>query len=206
VPAQREQEADRYYSITFPSPHTMPTKLLRLATYLVAFMSVGCANLAHAEKPTSIYTALEGPACKLVADDSETGDRTNKCPGIAGYSVLVQESDDRASLTIITPDNRGFPLDFWDFAIPGFSTLRQQLEWRQTKQGTKRRPIGFIVQVDTVNQENPAAPKPLSFFLVARVTENSACLTAKIPADQLDARLSALQAADDPKRHCLSST
>jgi len=184
----------------------MPTKLPKLAAYLVAFMSVGCAHLANARTSTSIYTALEGATCKLVADDAETGDRTTKCPGIAGYSVLVQESDDRASLTIVAPNNRGLPLDFWDFAIPGFSTLGQQLEWRQTNQETKRRSIGLIVQVNTVDQEDPAAPKPLSFFLVARVTNNSACLTAKIPADQLDAHVAARRAADDLKRQCLSST
>lgn len=181
----------------------MRTQPSILGTFLIVIVSASWGGSAQAENPSSVYTSLKGPVCRVVSEDVETGDRTMSCPGAAGFSVIVQESDDRASLTIISPNKRTFTLNFWDVAIPGFSTIGRQLEWRQSVQREKRIPIGIIVQVDSVDQTDVEHPKPVSFFLVAHVSENTACLTAKIPTEQPDARRVARQVADDPNRRCL---
>jgi hypothetical protein len=173
--------------------------------YMAALISTSWCAPAHTETLSSVYTSLEGRSCQVVSKDPETGDETTRCPGTGGYSILVHESDDRASLTIISPQNRSLALNFWDVAIPGFSTLGRQIEWRSITQHGKRTPVGIIVQVDTVDQTDIEHPKPLSFLIVASVAENVACITAKIPTTQPEALLSARQAADDPDRRCLPS-
>jgi hypothetical protein len=153
--------------------------------------------------PTSVYTALEGSACKTISTDEETGDRTTSCLGAAGFALLVVESDDRASITIVTPNKRELPLNFWEFATPGFSTLGPRVEWRVATRRGKRIPTALIVQIDTVDQSDVTHPKPMSLLAVARVGESTACLTAKIPVKQPDARVQAQRAADDASLACL---
>lgn len=186
-------------------PSTMTSKLAISMAYLIALISTSLYASAHAETLSSVYTSLEGPSCKVISKDPETGDQTTRCPGTGGYSILVQESDDRASLTIISPKNRSLALNLWDVAIPGFSTLGRQIEWRNITRHRKRTPVGIIVQVDTVDQTDIEHPKPMSFLIVASVAENVACITAKIPTTQPDALLSARRVADDPNRRCLPS-
>lgn len=183
----------------------MTFKLAISVACLAAVNGPSWCAFAHAEALSSVYTALEGPTCKMVSKDAETGDQTTKCTGVAGYSVLIQESDDRTSLTIISPHNRSLPLNVWDSAVPGFSTLGRQIEWRSVNRNKSRIPVGIIVQVDTVDQADVEHPEPVSFLIVASVTENAACITAKIPVKQSGALLSARQAADDPHRRCLPS-
>jgi hypothetical protein len=180
----------------------MSAQLRIFISCLIAFIHAMWPLVAQAENATSTATPTEGKACKLVSRDRETGDSTTRCPGIAGYSLLVLESDDRASITLIGPDKQVLPLNFWD-AIPSFSTLAHQIEWRQVTRQGKQAPIGMIVRVDTVDQSDVAHPKPVSFILVARIKENSACLIAKIPTEQADAILAARQAVDDQDRECL---
>lgn len=180
-------------------------KLPKSAACMISFLSHCWSGSAYADTLASVYTTLEEPKCKLVSQDPETGDRTTSCPGIAGFSVVVEESDDRVSLTIISPNKKLLPLNFWDIAVPGFSTLGEQIEWRHALQRRTSTPVGIIVRVDTVMQANPGEPKPRSFFLVAHINENNACVTAKIPVEEFNAHLSARKAADDSTRRCLTS-
>jgi hypothetical protein len=183
----------------------MTRQLMKCALCLLGFISISRCAYAHVEVLGGAYTALEGPTCIVESDDPETGAQYRYCPGIAGYSVLVQESDDRVSLTIISPSKRSLPLDFWGRAVPGFLTLGRQIEWRSIARHRTGKQFGIVVRVDTVDQADVGHPKPVSFLIVARIAESAACVTAKIPAEQPYALLTARQVADDPSRRCLPS-
>ncbi|MDQ2822627.1 MAG: hypothetical protein M3Y65_19995 [Pseudomonadota bacterium] len=110
-----------------------------------------------------------------------------RCPGVIGFSLLVQHSDDRASLSILTKEKATLPLNFWDTVTPTFSTLGPKVEWQlETVQG-KNRPVAIVVRVDTVDQTDVAAPQPISFIVVARIREDEACVIGKIPMKQANA-------------------
>jgi hypothetical protein len=169
---------------------------------LIALSTTASGAPAPISAPGSSFTATDGRGCRLLSEDEETGDRTTRCPGVGGFSVLILESDDRASITLINPAGRELPLDFWGVAVPSFSTLGSQIEWRRITSRGKQVPIGMIVQLDTVDQTDAANPKPISFFLAAKITENSACVTAKIPLQEPGAYALARTSADDPNRGC----
>lgn len=150
------------------------------------------------------YTPTKGRACVTISNNHETGDTVKRCPGAAGFSVLVLNSDDRASISLIAPDGKvTLPLDFWDIVTPSFSTLGPKVEWQLESIQGKKRPVSIIVRVHTVDQTDVEAPRPLSYFVVAAIAKDSACVIGKIPAAQVAANESARALAKARGSNCM---
>lgn len=158
---------------------------------------------ARSQPPVSRYSAIDSASCATISRDGETGDYSMRCPGVAGYKLIVVVSDDRASLTIETPSKQTLPLNFWDIVTPTFSTLGEKVEWRLAGKPGKQKPNALIVRVNTVDQTDVVHPKPISFLTVAQFNGHSACLTARIPAEQTDAHKRARKVADAAGQACL---
>jgi hypothetical protein len=152
---------------------------------------------------TTEYTPTTGRACVTISSNHEIGDTVTRCPGVAGFSLLVLNSDDRASISIVTDDKTTLPLDFWDVVTPTFSTLGPKVEWQMESMKGKKRPVAIIVRVHTVDQTDVEAPRPLSFLVVAAVRNDTACLIGKIPAAQAAANESARALAKARSGKCL---
>lgn len=142
-------------------------------------LSLGYANLAHAapSRIDSMYTSLADTACKTLESSEEGGGSyKGRCPGVAGYQLNLLEGDLRQSLTVIDPQGKEFPLEFWSVVTPNFSTVGQKAEWRMKKEGSKTVPIALIVRVNA--SEDPEKPeKNTSYLVVTKLTANAVCVT-----------------------------
>jgi hypothetical protein len=174
---------------------------LALAVLLLSFTLARAT--AAADRIDSIYTDIAGAACANIAVDEEAG-ATQRCPGIAGYSLLVEDDDARMSITVVAPSGEQRPLDFWQVVTMAFSTLGDKAEWRVKRQNGNLVPIALIVRVNANEGGNPDVTT--SYLAVAKVTPQAACVTDRIApsADMnLQARLAADAAAQKP---CLEQT
>ena len=151
-----------------------------------------------ADRIDSIYTELAGSRCATVATDQETGATTQRCPGLGGYALLVEDDDDRMSVTVVAPNGGQHPLELWQVVTTGFSTLGEKAEWRVKRENGKLVPVALIVRVH--------ANDSTSYLAVAKITRQAACVTDRIePGDDrnLEARVAADAAAQKP---CIKQT
>jgi hypothetical protein len=125
----------------------------------------------------SIYTDLTGKACSPERRTSEvSSERT--CPGIEGYKLLIHNDDERDSITIITPDGRQHPLNFWESISKGaFDYIGQKAEWRVKNKNGKDVPIALIVRVEV---QSNGSNKPSSYLAVSKISEQGICVTDRI--------------------------
>lgn len=170
---------------------------------LLIVVVAGCNPAQAREGITSAYTALSGKACRPVQQDTETGASTSRCPGIAGFTVLVLNSDERASISVIAPNKHVFPLNFWDVVAPSFSTLGKKTEWRVVERHGKKVPIALVVRIHTVDQADLDHPKPLSYLVVAKISDNEACVTHKVDGALANANDEARKVSTGSEHECL---
>jgi hypothetical protein len=139
----------------------------------------------------SVYTSLGEAECRLVEQDEETGDTTSRCPGTAGYALLVHDWDARMSVSVVAPGGRTHALRYSGVVTSNFSSLGPRAEWRM--RGAT--PIALIVRVNAF--EDPEVPnRATSYLAVARITGGAACVTDRIPPTTPNANEAAQQAAD----------
>lgn len=146
---------------------------------------------AFAESMESVYTELTPAKCKLVKEDVEY--QEEKCPGIAGYSLLSIYSDQRQSITVVNPQGKEQPLNYWEVITPAMSHIGEKAEWRVVKEGGKIVPKALIVRVTTA--PHVQTEKTASYLAVAKISAGSTCVTDRIePGPQANEK--ARQAAD----------
>lgn len=159
---------------------------------LSALFVLCCATplLAYVPAAESVYTDIAGARCKTVEAHEEGASSVQKCAGVAGYTLLVEDADSRQSVTVVTPDGKKHPLDYWQVITTGFSSLGGKAEWRVEKKGAKVRPYALIVRVNA--SENPEKPEQnTSYLAVAKITAAEVCVTDKVKTNE-----EARQAAD----------
>jgi hypothetical protein len=172
-----------------------------------AFPVLALAALAGASAPArvqvgSVYTELHGSGCRTVEVFEETGGTVRRCPGVAGYHLLVAEDDDRASVTVVAPGGREHPLDYWSVVTPGFSTVGPRAEWRVARRGGRGVPTSLIVRVNAYEHAEPE-PRRVSYLAVARLSPAPVCVTDRIGPSSA-ANEQARRAADgSSRRPCL---
>lgn len=147
----------------------------------------------------SVYTSLAEADCRLVERDEETGATSSRCPGAAGYALLVHDYDARMTVDVIAPDGRTHRLRYSGVITSAFSSLGPRAEWRMQK----GKPIALIVRVNAF--ENPDTPdRATSYLAVAKITAREVCVTDRIPPTTPNANEAARQAADQAaSRPCM---
>jgi hypothetical protein len=119
----------------------------------------------------SQFTPIDDKSCRKTGEDSETGDWTGSCPGVAGYSLDWSISDLRDDLTVIRGGARS------QLSIPtlvangAFDSLGPKAEWRGPAGSA---PDVLIVRVHVANVEGRSDSGSLA---IARLNP-SPCLVA----------------------------
>lgn len=150
---------------------------------------------------TSAYTDITQHGCKTIEVDKESGSSVQSCSGVGGYKLLVEDSDNRMSVTVIDPGGRKHALNYWSIITPNFSSLGTKAEWRVAKKGRRIVPIALIVRVNA--NENIDTNKVSSYLVVTKITAEKICVTDKIGATSM-ANREAREAADSSApRTCL---
>jgi len=175
-----------------------------LPTALVATASlIGLLAASLAAAPIdSVYSPLVGKDCGIVENGIERAYATFECPGIADFRLRVLRDDGRASVTVVTPGGKQFPLEYWNVVTRAFSDLGPTAEWRVTRTQGKATPIALIVRVNADEAGDAGAPpRRRSLLAVAKITPEVICVVRTIdaaPAANRDARALADAAAAEP--------
>lgn len=173
-----------------------------LVKNLIAIFVSGWALpfLVSAPSVESVYTDLSATHCKTISVDKESGSSVQRCTGVGGYSLLVEDDDARQSVTVLTPGGKRHQLSYWQVITTAFSTVGDKAEWRVQRKGGKVRPLALIVRVYA--NENPESPNErTSYLAVAKITAGKICVTEKVkggPTANEEARRAADASADKP--------
>ncbi|MBB4634610.1 hypothetical protein [Longimicrobium terrae] len=139
----------------------------------------------------SVYTSLAEKDCRVTETDDEVGGSTSRCPGTAGYALMVHDYDARMSVDIVAPGGRVLPLRYSGVITANFSAVGERAEWRM--RGAN--PIALIVRLNA--NEDPEDPaRTTSYLAVAKITPGAACVTDRIAPTTPNANEAARQAAD----------
>lgn len=144
----------------------MKTKIILFLAFLLVFSAS-----VFAQKNTSVYTNLDDKSCKtLESDSSGAGSYRGRCPGIGGYKLDLLEGDLRQTINVISPANKKFELNFWQF-YSSFSAVGQKAEWRMKG----KTPVALIFRYNVSNPED--STKNTSYLMVAKITKSEICVT-----------------------------
>ena len=172
---------------------------MKILLCLIAILSWAAAAAAQSNR--SVYTPLGDKDCRKIKS-AEAGDDgyEGRCPGTAGYSLLLSEGDLRQNITVITPKGAQHSLDLWSVVSGGFSSVGPKAEWRLALQNRKLVPVALILRYNA--SEDPESPNKLTSYLaVAKITPTEICVTEKIspgPKANEDARRAADAASTKP--------
>ncbi len=159
---------------------------------LFALVALGWTLPVSAAPIYSVYTNLTD--CKTIQVFQESGASIKRCPGVAGHHLLVEDDDDRQSVTIVATDGKRHSLRYWAVITGAFSSLGEKAEWRVMGTGKAMRPIALIVRVYA--HENPDAPSERkSYLAVAKMAGDKICVTNRVK-DSRKANEVARRAAD----------
>jgi len=104
------------------------------------------------------------------------------------------------SVTVLTPDKKEFPLDFWSVISPAFSSLGKKAEWRVLNKEGSVIPVGLIVRMNASEVlESSESRRTVSYLAVAKISRDQACVTDKLHSTK-GANVLARQAADSSSR------
>ena len=157
-----------------------------------------CATIATAQTNRSVYTPIGDKQCRTIKS-AEAGDEgyEARCPGTAGYTLLLSEGDLRQNITVITPQGKQHSLDLWSVVSGGFSSVGPKAEWRLDKTAG---PVALILRYNA--SEDPEKPdKRTSYLAVTKITPTEICVIEKIspgPTANEDARRAADAASTKP--------
>lgn len=173
-----------------------------MITFLNSFLLL--MSLQTAVQTESTYTDLSSAKCTTIKVDQETGSSTSRCAGVGGYQLLVEDDDARQSVTIVAPDGRQHPLNYWEVITPAFSSVGEKAEWFTVRRDGKVTPVALIVRVNAQPGEG-STDKKASYLAVAKITTQSICVTDKMgpgPTANAEARRAAQVAGG---KRCLAN-
>jgi hypothetical protein len=156
--------------------------LIRMLTAAATMPFLSSLSCQPAGRITSTYTELSGPRCIDVKADRETGSSVRQCPGAGGMFLFVLDDDNRMSVTVVTPDKKEHPLNYWDVVTRSFSSLGEKAEWRISSQNGAPTPMALIVRVNYSDQSDPEKPRKGSYLAVAKITPDAVCVVGRVPA------------------------
>lgn len=130
----------------------------------------------------SMYTDLGAESCRKEFDKNDPNETPYQvCPGVAGYALIVRSVDaGRQSIDVVDSAQRVFPLDFHEFVTRHMSNLDGKAEWRVATKDGREVPIALIVRVQAREDNDNPEKVTRSYFAVAKVTPNEACVTDRI--------------------------
>lgn len=153
---------------------------MKVYTLFAIALTLTCVGFAKAQAPVeSIYTDLIPGTCKTIQIDKETGGSAQSCPGPAGYNLLVADDDSRESITVVAPDGKEHPLEFWRVITTAFSSVGNKAEWRIVRKKNNISLLALIVRVNA-NEDVDHPNRVRSYLAVAKITPQQICVTDKI--------------------------
>lgn len=105
--------------------------------------------------PISRYTSLKD--CKLVELKVDEDWSVSRCPGLGGYTLVLNYGDARESLTLLKNGKTHAELRLWLRGGGGFNAIGQTVEWRGAGAGAGFVPHFLILR--NIVYRNPEQPE-----------------------------------------------
>jgi hypothetical protein len=153
-----------------------------------AWVIEGRSQNEHLEiKIESVFTDLSITSCQEFLDQDDPNDTPyRKCPGVLGYTLVTRRVDSgRQSISVLTPAQEEFPLDYHEFVTRHMFHLDNKAEWRVIMTNGKKIPIALIVRVQAHEEMRQPERVTHSYLSVAKITPNEICVTDRILVDSL---------------------
>lgn len=152
----------------------------------------------------SVYTSLSSRDCKTISTHEEGAQSTQRCAGVGGYGLLVEDFDSRMDVTVVAPGGKRYNLKYGQVITTGFSSVGEKAEWRVKGKGKRAVPVALIVRLNA-NEDGAHPEKTTSYLTVSKITPRQICVTDKIAA-AVDANEQARRAADTAaSRPCIEA-
>ncbi len=152
---------------------------------------------------TSVYTDFA--KCRTLQEPSDTNlTLLRRCPGVAGFKVLLQWDDDALTATMVTPKGRKLDLGISELFTQSkpYADLRSKAEWRVKRGHGAVVPVALIVRVDPMND---MSTNDRPFLAVAKITKDEICITDKIDTGTNENEVARRAADLAVKKPCLKS-
>lgn len=171
----------------------------RIGVLLSGMLLISMPALAEIN---SIYTDLREKSCKLIKLD-EFGSSFSRCAGISGYQLLAIAGDIRESITVVDPNNKQHPLNFWNVITYAPSHLGDKAEWRVKQKDGKVVPQALIVRVNSTPYDEITGrnDKRQIYLAVIKITPQKICVVDRVAGgldDNQKARIIADTASQMP--------
>lgn len=148
--------------------------------------------LARASRYSNIKT------CTVVELNEDEDWSVSRCPGEAGYTVMLNYGDARDNLELRRAGTKPVALNLSGLAGGGFNTVGETLEWRGAGDDAAFAPTALIVRNNAV--QDPEQPeRPTSLLVVVDLVQGCVVAQVKPQAKQNEA---ARAIADGPRRPC----
>ncbi|HCF24942.1 MULTISPECIES: hypothetical protein [unclassified Novosphingobium] len=154
-------------------------------------------DAASAASLVSRYTSLKN--CKLDEEGNGEDWSVSRCPGLGGFSLVLNYGDARDDLALRQTGRKDAEIGLPYLAGGGFNALGETIEWRGSESGGGFEPTGLIVRNNAV--QDPEHPeKPTSLLVVIDLSQGCAVAQLK-PGTGQNERARAV--ADGPRQPCL---
>ncbi|MGI8469045.1 MAG: hypothetical protein ACR2N3_11410 [Pyrinomonadaceae bacterium] len=150
-----------------------------------------CAICVSAQRISSQYTNLGESVCKVTNTDIEYSLR--RCPGIAGYKIMVADADTRESVAVVSPGGKAYSLNFDSGGY--FCYVGEKAEWRMKRQKDKSVPIALIIRF-YVQEDNEHPKNQPAYLMVIKPAPDKICGVDKINP-VINQNIKARQIADE---------
>lgn len=153
---------------------------MALAALLLAGCTAQQGESAGAARP--VMTGLDAGSCAKEIDPGDPNETPYlRCPGVAGYALIVRNVDaGRQSIDIVNPARQAFPLSYEEFVTRHMFSLDTQAEWRMLMKDDEQIPVALIVRLHAREDEDDPERVTRSYFAVAKITSEGACVTESI--------------------------
>ncbi len=140
--------------------------MIALASFILALV------IGVGAQVSTVYTDLDAEKCKtLELQEDEGGWYKGECKGVGGYKLHVMEGDLRQTINVIAPNGEEHKLRLGEH-FSAFSAVGPRAEWRVKA----KKPYALIFRFNV--SENPEDPSEnTSYLIVAKITDNLACVT-----------------------------
>jgi hypothetical protein len=174
-----------------------------------AVLSAGCTRSGgdRAERQAAAIESVRtdlGGSCRSEIDKSDPNETPYLvCPGVRGYSLIVRRVDSgRQSIDVVDSAQQTFPLSYHEVVTRFMSDLDSTAEWRVANRDGKQIPVALIVRVHAHEDLDTPEKVTRTYFAVAKITPNEACVTDRIPEGAQSENELRSAADSAPQRPC----
>lgn len=145
-----------------------------------------------------IGTGLSGEGCKPAIGEND--EKTRICKGVEGYSLLIKGKETQPQISLVAPDGKRHPIEYWDPADAGYREIYSGVTWVVVNTPKKTISLEFYLAIEP-RQDYAQWGR---YEVIARVSPGPVCVVGSVPSGPSSTMESIAIASNPSDRPCLS--